>query len=497
MDRDIRYLCRRLALPLAVLALASLPWLVFRPGTSVPSQEPPPIRVTVVEPARAETIGAAPNRLPDLKPAVRSGVAFAGLAAIGNAGSLRQCAADAAAVASAGPELAMPAPALAKPVAPSTQTTGKPAAPAQAAERKSGQAPTDLPTAAAGQSRPPAALLAPDAPPTPRSDHLENIARLADRQLLHGFELANREALFAARAEFIAALRLVSQGLDDETQTTLHSSALSAGLTALKEAQDFIPAGAKLEADLDLATIVAGHRTPVLKSVPASGLRPISALKAYFTFAQAQLAAAGGHEVAGSIALYALGKLHATFARQKALEVPAAEPKAMVCFQASLLVYPRNFMSANDLGVLLAQCGNFSDARTILQYSVSLSRTSVALGNLANVYQQLGDARLAQQTLQQAGLARNAEAARMKAGQRSADGIVAWVDSATFARATGDGSLGPPPAAAPTVAASGQTAAVAPGSRTAPAGNNAPAPAATKSPISWHSWFSDDPSTTR
>ena len=103
----------------------------------------------------------------------------------------------------------------------------------------------------------------------------------------------------------------MAQGLDAESGTPAHSRALAAGLTALKEAQDFLPKGGKLEADLDLPTIVASHRTPVLKGAPAGSLLPLVALKAYFTFAQAQLSQAAGHEVAGSMALYALGKLHA------------------------------------------------------------------------------------------------------------------------------------------------------------------------------------------
>ena len=41
--------------------------------------------------------------------------------------------------------------------------------------------------------------------------------------------------------------------------------------------------------------------------------------------------------------------------------MPAAEPKAMVFYQAALLVMPRNSMAANDLGVLLARSGYFAE----------------------------------------------------------------------------------------------------------------------------------------
>ena len=89
------------------------------------------------------------------------------------------------------------------------------------------------------------------------------------------------------------ALRLVAQALDAESQTGTHSRALAAGWTAVKEADDFMPTGSRMEADLDLSSIIAGHRTPVLKAAPRESLAPLTALECYFTFAQEQLAAAG------------------------------------------------------------------------------------------------------------------------------------------------------------------------------------------------------------
>ena len=115
-------------------------------------------------------------------------------------------------------------------------------------------------------NRPAGSLLLPPDRSMKRSIQLERIARQADRQIRHGYELAGRGAHFAARAEFIRALWLVAQGLDAEHQTVVHSQALSAGLAAIKEADDFIPDGSRLEANLDIAAIIRGHRTPVLKN---------------------------------------------------------------------------------------------------------------------------------------------------------------------------------------------------------------------------------------
>ena len=267
-----------------------------------------------------------------------------------------------------------------------------------------------------------------------RSEAMEKIAAQSDRQIRHGFELANRGAYFAARAEFTAALRLIAQGLDNDCNTTAHSQALSAALTAMKEAQDFIPAAGKLEGELDLPPIVAGHRTPVLKNVPPDQLQSMRALKQYFTFAQEQLALAAGQEVSGSVALGALGKMHAALAGKPNPEIVAPEAKAIVFFQAAILVCPRNYMAANDLGVLLAHSGDYAGARRVLEHSVLVYRCSENLTNLSVVYRRLGQQRLAELAAEKAQVAKAAEIARQKSASLSAGGSVEWVDSAALAQ---------------------------------------------------------------
>jgi tetratricopeptide (TPR) repeat protein len=289
---------------------------------------------------------------------------------------------------------------------------------------------------------------------------MEKIARQSDQQIRHGYELTNRGAYFAARAEFTAALRLIAQGLDNQGNTAVHSGALSAALTAMKEAQDFIPAGGKLEGELDLPPLVAGHRTPVLKHVPPEQLQAMRALKQYFTFVQEQLALAAGQEVSGSMALRALGKLHAALAGKPNPDIVAPEAKAIVFFQAALLVCPRNYMAANDLGVLLAHNGDAAGARRVLEHSVLVYRCAENLTNLSIVYRQLGEPRLAELAAQKAQAAKDAEIARQKRASRSAGGMVEWVDSAAL-------PIGPdqwidPPARAAAVAGPSEAAAAKP-----------------------------------
>lgn len=281
-----------------------------------------------------------------------------------------------------------------------------------------------------------------------RSEQLEHVAQQADRQTRHGCELAGRGAYFAARSEFLAALKLVAEGLDAEQRTDAHSRALQAALTAMSEAEDFLPNASRLEGTTDLARTVAMHATPVLKD-RVENVAPMTALSSYLTFAQEQFAAAADHEVAGSMALHALGKLHCAMARAKSGLVPSAETKAMVFYQASLLVYPSNFMAANDLGVLLARNGNNNGARAMLERSLALRQQSTTWRNLAVVYRQLGQAAAAQQAERQAGLLEQAEIARRKQTLGTANTKVQWTDSQTFAKTSANTPTSPGAVAKP------------------------------------------------
>jgi hypothetical protein len=143
------------------------------------------------------------------------------------------------------------------------------------------------------------------------------------------------------------------------------------------------------------------------------------------------------------LALYALGKLHSTVAKQKSHDLVAAEPKAVVFFQASLVVFPKNYMAANDLGVLLAQGGSYAEARKALEHSVMTMRQSASVYNLSVVYRQLGQPRVADQLRQEADALHRTEVARLNARQTSADGMVQWMDPRAFAQTNVQGANPP------------------------------------------------------
>ena len=170
---------------------------------------------------------------------------------------------------------------------------------------------------------------------------------------------------------------------------------------------------------------------------PREQLQAMRALKQYFTFAQEQLALAAGQEVSGSMALGALGKMHAALAGKPNPEIVVPEAKAIVFFQAAILVCPRNYMAANDLGVLLAHSGDLAGARRMLEHSVLVCRCSENLNNLSVVYRQVGQQRLAELAAEKARAAKAAEIARQKSASLSAGGTVEWVDPAALVQPPG------------------------------------------------------------
>ncbi|MHC4180908.1 MAG: hypothetical protein ACYSWU_25710, partial [Planctomycetota bacterium] len=114
--------------------------------------------------------------------------------------------------------------------------------------------------------------------------------------------------------------------------------------------------------------------------------------------------------------------------------VRAAESKAVAFYQAALLTSPRNYLAANDLGVLLARCGNCREAEAALKYSLSLHPQAAGWRNLAVVYRQLGQTALARRADQLSESALRAEIARRRAFGNPSQHPVRWMDPATFAQ---------------------------------------------------------------
>jgi tetratricopeptide (TPR) repeat protein len=233
-----------------------------------------------------------------------------------------------------------------------------------------------------------------------RSAAMMAVVRNAETHIRSGMELGGRRAYLSARAELIEAMRLLADALDAEAGTDEHGKALAAGLKALDEADDLAPREGEIEADLDLPSIVALHKTPVVRESP-EGLTPTVAAQQYYAYAQEQLARGLAHEPAGSVALAALGKLYIVMSGDQVTEIARPMPKAMVLHQAALTIDQNNPVAANELGVLLARIGRYEEARGWLEYSVSLAPQPATWHNLAVVQSQLGQLDRAQQARRQ------------------------------------------------------------------------------------------------
>ena len=88
------------------------------------------------------------------------------------------------------------------------------------------------------------------------------------------------------------------------------------------------------------------------------------AMKQYFNFAQEQLRQAVGSEVAGSMALEALGKLHARMAEKANPEIALPEAKAVTFLQACAVGLPAKLHRGQRPRRTLAHKKEYAAARS-------------------------------------------------------------------------------------------------------------------------------------
>ncbi|RCS54739.1 hypothetical protein DTL42_06325 [Bremerella cremea] len=221
----------------------------------------------------------------------------------------------------------------------------------------------------------------------------------------HGLVLAQRGAYFSARAEFIQALRLATQTLDTAERTHRHSDALAEALAALDEAGDFIPSGARLEANVDLDLVVSSHRTPVLKDKDLEHETTLTATQQYFSFAQQKLMVACAGIPETSRALVGMGRIQEYLYQTAGDNRTLIGPRSIALFQTALAIDGRNFEAANELGVLLARYGQFEEAKQALLQGVKSVPRPEIWQNLASIHETLGELELAQRAKQEAEMA--------------------------------------------------------------------------------------------
>lgn len=281
---------------------------------------------------------------------------------------------------------------------------------------------------------------------------LAAVAAQVDALLDRGFALAEKGALYSARSEFFQALQVVGRSLDARIGRAGYTRALNEGLVALREAQDFSGSGSPARADVDVAAVIARHRTGVCKQ-QAANLTSVAAMQHYFAYAEERLTLACGGSPAASRACYGLGKVYAALAEQSPTE-KLNSPRAMIFHQIATRVDPANYRAANELGVLLARFGQLPEARRALQQSVVVHPLPETWHNLMVVHQRLGEHDLAQRARNELALAQQSQSAGSLNAGMPAQPVVQWVDPSTFAQNAGyDPQAGPPRMAAPQRAA--------------------------------------------
>ena len=245
--------------------------------------------------------------------------------------------------------------------------------------------------------------------------------------------LADRGMLYSARTELWKALELIAQALDAQEADARHGSALAAAVTALDEARELAQATALPGENANVAVIAASHRTPHLESFQALSRSPIVAQQQYFAQAQQHLAIAAGNLPAASQILYRLGRLQSAIAALDADPLSLHGPQSMVFHQSALAVDSKNWLAANELGVLYARYGQLPESRQLLVHSVTVHPHLEGWHNLAIVHRRLGEADLAARAESEWRLL----AQRTGKSRTDAAEMVRWVDPKAFASTGG------------------------------------------------------------
>ncbi|HEX3868802.1 MAG TPA: hypothetical protein VHV77_00055 [Pirellulales bacterium] len=245
-----------------------------------------------------------------------------------------------------------------------------------------------------------------EVPPGSASRLSPMAASHASNHIRQGFDLGQRGAFFTARAEFVQALRTVAQAHDADEMTKVHVHALNSGLVAIEEIEDLAPRSKPSSTGLEVPVIARSHRTPRSGRIEPQGLTSDELRDKYVDHAAGQFAMAVGPEPVAAEALYGLAKIYATLGSQEGKLSVGADAKSMAFYRATLLAAPQHAIAANDLAVLLAKSGRYTEARELLTVSLQTNSHPAVWHNLAIVMKQMGDndgAALAERSMQLAG----------------------------------------------------------------------------------------------
>lgn len=253
------------------------------------------------------------------------------------------------------------------------------------------------------------------------------LIRQAEEHNRRGLTTASKGAVFSARKEFHAALHAVAASLDAAEHSQRHRAALTSGLSALTEMNDFAVLDNVGDVSSDVAIVIAGHTSQIVPIEAAAVMTAAALRERYSSFAVERLSFAAASPT-GSVALHRLGKAELAGSPTKTSE---ARMKARVFLEAALQVDADNFPAANDLAVFLAEEGRYDQAVTLLRDGLQRSPQPALWTNLAAIHDLRGESHLAQA----ARLEARAMASRPTGGVLPTHNV-AWVDARAFAAAS-------------------------------------------------------------
>ena len=221
--------------------------------------------------------------------------------------------------------------------------------------------------------------------------------------------LARKGALFSAEQRVESLLLDLASTLDGLHECAVHQVLVNAGLTALHESSDFYSHEIH-GTDLDwVRMIAASHKTQLNVVQDAHRPTAVQALQVYYDFGVQMLVWGCGHQAIAAEAMFVLGRIHQLSGQVGIQELghfnsTAAVPVEVVYHQVAISLDPRHSASANELGVLLGQLGDWESAREVLLQSVVAHPTMESWKNLAEVHRRLGEEQLANLAINEARL---------------------------------------------------------------------------------------------
>lgn len=287
-------------------------------------------------------------------------------------------------------------------------------------------------------------VAAPPAPAITRPAALSAAVARAEQLTKEGFALGRRGAVYSARSNFFQALRQIAAAQDEVNDTRRFTQSLNSALLAMRESHDFDLDRAASTDGIDVARIVTGHRSEILKQEDLTSLRPAEARDRYQLFAVEQITAAVDREPTASVPLFGLGRICAECGKNNLDASVFSTEDALVWYHAALMADATNFRAAHELGSLYAGRGEWDRARAVLQRAVAIHPHSTTWRNLAAVHEKLGERDWAAAARSRAGAAPESPAVDLPP--------VKWVDAETFAKSTAPNEVYFPQQAASTVA---------------------------------------------